>query len=245
VTIRSGGLRLGLVVTLAVAGWSLGHAAWIEAKARLAQHLVRRAWSREQAAAGDVRPWPWADTHPLARLLVPARGVDLFVLAGASGRTMAFGPGHVDGTPLPGEPGNAVVSGHRDTHFAFLRWLRAGDRLVVERRDGRRLRYTVSDTLVVDRRDAWVAQDAGDTRLTLVTCYPFDAIRPGGPLRYVVQARLDPAPPGSGASPSPPKGGGTSTSGSSERPLTPSRSSRRAGPRIPWPRSRGSGRSGS
>jgi sortase A len=122
---------------------------------------------------------------------VPGLDVDLFVLAGASGRTMAFGPGHVDGTPLPGQPGNAVVSGHRDTHFAFLRRLRAGDRIVVERRDGRRFRYTVRETLVVDRRDAWVAQDAGDTRLTLVTCYPFAAIRPGGPLRYVVTARLD------------------------------------------------------
>jgi sortase A len=122
---------------------------------------------------------------------VPGHGVDLFVLAGASGRTMAFGPGHVDGTPLPGEPGNSVVSGHRDTHFAFLRRLRAGDPIVVERRDGRRLQYTVSETLVVDRRDAWVTQEAGDTRLTLVTCYPFDAIRPGGPLRYVVTARLE------------------------------------------------------
>ena len=54
------------------------------------------------------------------------------VLAGASGRTLAFGPGHVDGTPLPGEHGNAVVSGHRDTHFAFLRDLRCGDVLEVQ-----------------------------------------------------------------------------------------------------------------
>jgi len=43
----------------------------------------------------------------------------------------------------------------------------------------------------VDRHDTWVARDAGDTRLTLVTCYPFDALRPGGPQRYVVAARLD------------------------------------------------------
>ena len=41
---------------------------------------------------------------------------------------MAFGPGHLSGTPLPGEAGNAVVSGHRDTHFAFLRGLREGTR---------------------------------------------------------------------------------------------------------------------
>ncbi len=125
---RSGGWRgVALVITLGVGVWHVGHAAWIEAKARLAQHLVRRAWDRERAGGGDERPWPWADTHPVARLHVPGRDVDLMVLAGASGRTMAFGPGHLSGTPLPGEAGNAVVSGHRDTHFAFLRELRVGD----------------------------------------------------------------------------------------------------------------------
>jgi sortase A len=182
--------RAALVLLLAAAAWHGGRAAWIEAKAHLAQHLVRRAWQRTRSGAGDASPWPWADTRPVARLLAPSRGVDLFVLAGASGRTMAFGPGHLSGTPLPGEAGNSVVSGHRDTHFAFLRRLRRGDALVVERPDGQRRRYTVSDTRVVDRRDTWVAEDAGDTRLTLVTCYPFDALRPGGPQRYVVVARL-------------------------------------------------------
>ena len=60
-------------------------------------------------------------------------------LAGVSGRTLAFGPGHVDGTPLPGDPGNSVLSGHRDTHFAFLRELRSGDILLVSTgRDARR-----------------------------------------------------------------------------------------------------------
>jgi sortase A len=186
--------RAALLLLLAAAAWHGGRAGWIGAKAHLAQHLVRRAWHATQSRAGDTRPWPWADTRPVARLLAPAHGVDLIVLDGASGRTMAFGPGHLDGTSLPGETGNAVVTGHRDTHFAFLRKLRPGDALVVERADGRRRRYTVSDTRVVDRRETWVAQDSGDSRLTLVTCYPFDALRPGGPQRYVVRARLDEEP---------------------------------------------------
>jgi sortase A len=176
-------------VLVAFAAWHGGRAAWIEAKAHLAQALIRRAWRQSSAGAGDTRPWPWADTHPVARLIVPGRGVDTFVLAGASGRTLAFGPGHLDGTPRPGARGNAVISGHRDTHFAFLRRLERGDQVLVERRDGRRHRFVVSSTRVVDRRDLGVVADAGDTRLTLVTCYPFDAIRPGGPLRYVVVAR--------------------------------------------------------
>jgi sortase A len=127
----------------------------------------------------------------VARLLVPDLDLDLMILAGASGRTMAFGPGHLAGTPRPGEAGNSVISGHRDTHFAFLRELRVGDPILVERRDGERRRYVVRRTFVVDRRDTWVVEDAGDSRLTLVTCYPFEAIRPGGPLRYVVSAVLE------------------------------------------------------
>lgn len=183
--------RSAAFVLLAAAACHGGRAAWIEAKARLAQRLVRCAWSAAKASGGEVRPWPWADTYPLARLSVPARGVDVFVLAGASGRTMAFGPGHVSGTALPGEPGNAVLSGHRDTHFAFLRQLVPGDVVVIERRDGLRRSYRVSATRVVDHRAGEVMAETPDTRLTLVTCYPFDALRPGGPLRYVVTALAD------------------------------------------------------
>jgi sortase A len=182
-------LRVPGALALALATWHGGRAAGIEAKAQLAQVLVRHAWRETLAGARDPRPWPWADTRPVARLLVPSQDVETFVLAGASGRTLAFGPGHLDGTPQPGEPGNAVISGHRDTHFAFLRRLGRGDEIVVESPDGRQHHYRVDTTRIVDRHDVWIVADAGDTRLTLVTCYPFDAIRPGGPLRYVVVAR--------------------------------------------------------
>ena len=73
----------------------------------------------------------------LARLEVPAHGVDLFVLAGGSGRTLAWGPGHLAGTAPVGAPGNAVVGGHRDTHFAFLRHLRTSEEIHVEDAAGR------------------------------------------------------------------------------------------------------------
>ena len=183
--------RIAFVVLLGIAAWHGGRAAWIETKAQLAQRLMLRAWSSSQGGRGDVRPWPWADTHPIARLTVPRLGVDQLVLAGSSGRTLAFGPGHLTGTPFPAGPGNAVVSGHRDTHFAFLRRLRAGDWIVVEGRDGRFRRYTVEGSRVVDRADVGIAADTAAARLTLVTCYPFDAILPGGPLRYVVVARAE------------------------------------------------------
>ncbi len=180
--------RIVCAVFLGIAAWHGGRAAWIEAKAHVAQRLMLRAWRSAQAGGADVRPWPWADTHPIARLTAPRLGVDQLVLAGASGRSLAFGPGHLTGTALPGRFGNAVIGGHRDTHFAFLRELRVGDRLVVEEPDGRTQRYVVLSASIVDLSELGVAAATSDTRLTLVTCYPFDAIRPGGPLRYVVTA---------------------------------------------------------
>ena len=162
---------------------------WIYAKAELAQVLLERAWRRALSGELAAKPWPWADTFPVALLSAPAQHVKVYVLAGSSGRTLAFGPGHEDGTPLPGEPGNSVIGGHRDTHLAFLRHVRRGDVLSIERRDGSRVDYRVTTLDVLDRRDTWVMRNDGHTRLTLVTCWPFDALRAGGPQRYVVIAQ--------------------------------------------------------
>jgi sortase A len=180
--------RMPVPGSTAVSLWRVGEATVIRAKTLLAQRLIAWAWNRTLATGAAVKPWPWADIFPVARLEVPRQGAALMVLAGASGRTLAFGPGHVDGTPLPGDPGNAVVSGHRDTHFAFLRELRSGDTLVVHSASGRVVRYVVSGIEVVRNKDVRVLLDTGDDRLTLVTCYPFDSPMPGGSLRYVVVA---------------------------------------------------------
>lgn len=178
-----------LAFVLLVCGtWQVGQGAYIHVKAQLAQVLIQRAWHRTLAGEREVRPWPWADTWPVARLVLAEPDVDVFVLAGANGRALAFGPGHRFGTPLPGEAGNSVVGGHRDTHLAFLRDVHAGTVARVQRQDGAWASYRVDETRVVDKRETWVMADDGASRLTLVTCYPFDALRAGGPLRYVVLA---------------------------------------------------------
>jgi sortase A len=176
----------------ALGGWQAGAAVWIHAKAALAQVLIKQAWAEAQDGRGPARPWPWADTTPVARLEVPALGVDQIVLAGASGRTLAFGPGHMDGTPLPGAPGLSVISAHRDTHFSFLHDLKPGQAIVVIDTARQAHRFRVTEARVVDSAKAALVVEGDAPRLALVTCYPFDAIRPGGPLRYIVFA--DPEP---------------------------------------------------
>jgi len=177
-----------LVFCVAAGLWQFGQGIYIQAKARLAQYLIADAWNKTLAGRRAVKPWPWADTWPVARIDAPAAGEHLYVLEGANGRAIAFGPGHVQGTPLPGMPGNSVIGGHRDTHFAFLRTLKSGDELKVQRADGAWRSYRVSGATVVDKSDVYVTRNSGATRLTLVTCWPFDALRAGGPERYVVTA---------------------------------------------------------
>lgn len=181
--------ELTLVALVAIALWQLGAGIHIVAKARLAQVLLLTAWDR--AAAGEARPtpWPWADTWPVARLRVPGRDVDLIVLAGATGRTLAFAPGHLHASTPPGEVGNTVISGHRDTHFTFLADLVPNDYLTLETPNGGSAWYRVTTTDVVDSRTSRLRLDADEPTLTLVTCYPFDAVDTRGSLRYVVSAR--------------------------------------------------------
>jgi sortase A len=183
---RIAGLGSGFL--LLAAAVSFGHGAWIYAKASLAQILLRRAWSRTVHSGRPAPPWPWADTWPIARLRAPGLSGDVIVLAGSSGRTLAFGPGHIDGTASPGEPGNCVLSAHRDTQFAFLKSLIVGDLLELETADGHRHSYRVYDRRIAHEKQLDLLESTADPTLTLVTCYPFDAIRPGGPLRYVVRA---------------------------------------------------------
>lgn len=175
------------VTLILLGGLQVGEGVYIEAKAWLAQQLLQKAWAETQAGDAMVPPWPWADTRPLARLRVERLGVDQIILSGASGRTLAFGPGHVDGTAAPGTQGNSVISGHRDTHFGFLQQLKDDDRIEVTLADGQVVHYAVVRRAVHHQRDVWLMEQTA-SRLTLITCYPFDAIIPGGPERYVVTA---------------------------------------------------------
>jgi sortase A len=168
--------------------WQAAAGLYIHAKAIVAQQLLDYAWQRTRDGAAHARPWPWADTWPVARLT--ARGLDgwVYVLADASGRSLAFGPGHVAGTAAPGETGNSVIAGHRDTHFRFLQVLATDDRVTLETADGAARSYRIVDKRVIDTRQRQAVQASDVPMLTLVTCYPFDAIAPNGPLRYVVTA---------------------------------------------------------
>jgi len=180
----------GLLIVLPLCGmWQIGSASYIHAKAILAQVLLETAWDKTVHGQQEVKPWPWADTWPISRLDVPGLGIDRIVLAGASGSSLAFGPGHLFGSALPGQQGNTVIAGHRDTHFRFLKDIQPGELIQLQSLTGETIKYEVSETIIVDEKQAEYLANTSENKLTLITCYPFDAIRPGGPLRYIVIAK--------------------------------------------------------
>lgn len=183
-------LRLAGPLVFLIAGLLLvGQGAYIHAKASLAQILLRWAFEQAIATGHDVKPWSWADTSPIARITIKRLHAEAIVLAGSSGQALAFGPGHVELTPDAGEPGVAVYSAHRDTHFRFLKDVVVGDEIDVMRRDGLTFHYRVDGSSVVRFDASGIDPFGTGYELVLSTCWPFDAVN-SGPDRYVLHATM-------------------------------------------------------
>ncbi|MBT4838788.1 MAG: class GN sortase [Methylococcales bacterium] len=162
----------------------------LSVKALLAQTLIHNAWQQVQHEQKPqlAKPWPWADTYPVAQLMFADKS--LYVLNGATGEALSFGPGHYTQTVLPGTKGDSVIAGHRDSHFAVLKTLKMGDIITAKNYLGESQRYKVEELKIIDSRKEKIQFDNQQNRLQLITCYPFDKITAGGPLRYVVMARF-------------------------------------------------------
>jgi sortase A len=171
-------------------GWLIGQGLWIHVKAIAAQWLLQNAWHETLKSQQPAKPWPWADTWPVGRLIVPRLGINQIILADASGRSLAFGPGRLGNGIFPDDKNESLLlSGHRDTHFSFLRDVQPGEIINLQTVQGDWLRYVVEETAVLDSRTDQLLRYQKEASLLLITCYPFDALLPGGPFRYVVTAR--------------------------------------------------------
>ena len=114
-------LRLLTVLLLVVGGSQFAIGLWIPAKAALAQALLEAAWQRTTEMGERVRPWPWADTWPVARLTVPRLNTSWIVLSGSSGRTLAFGPGSFIHIGKPEEVAEKMAGLFRKLESVLLR----------------------------------------------------------------------------------------------------------------------------
>lgn len=161
---------------------------WMKAKSVVGQVLLEHAWQRSVDTGLKTKAWPWADTWPVAKMSVQNGGPSLVVLEGISGEAMAFGPGLVSASSATAAEGTMVIGGHRDSHLAFLKDLNRNDVVEVTTVDGHSQDYRVIDLLVADSDQESLMVQKEKHALILVTCYPFNALQTGGPLRFIVVA---------------------------------------------------------
>jgi len=171
----------------------LGYVALQYGRMYQAQRQLSQEWSQQNSAwraanRNATATAAAAQEQSLIRLSAPTISLDAVVVEGTSEEALLLGPGHMVRTAIPGDSGNSVISGHRDTFFRHIHELNKGDVILVQR-NGRAFRFEVTGKKVVEPTDLSVIQPTGDSRLTLITCYPTYYIGPA-PQRLVVFSKL-------------------------------------------------------
>ena len=168
---------------------SIGYCGFIWGRAQFDQ--AQANWTLEHVLPGDPgigAPKGAAEGSLVGRIDIPRLDLSAIVFEGTSDDTLARGVGHLRGTAAPGERGNLVLAGHRDTFFRDLRGIREGDKIRVKAPDGE-YQYTVDSTSIVQPNQVEVIQPSDDATLTLITCYPFTYIG-NAPERFIVRAHF-------------------------------------------------------
>jgi sortase A len=154
-----------------------------------AENPVEGPTGDDAAPVSSVIPPPPVTGEVIGRIEIPRIGVDWYFLQGVGLDVLKDGPGHYEGTPLPGEEGNAALAGHRTTYgqpFHRIDELGPGDRIVVTYITGARFVYEYRETKIVSPSQVEVLDESEDNRLTLTACHPkYSAAE-----RIVVTSRL-------------------------------------------------------
>jgi len=124
----------------------------------------------------------------LGRLEIPSIRLDVMVREGVDATSLRKAAGHLPSSALPGEGGNVVLLGHRDTFFRSLRRIAQGDPIHVRTPSGS-FQYIVDLIQVVVPEHSLTFTDVPAKSITLITCFPFDYVGPA-PRRFVVRARM-------------------------------------------------------
>ncbi len=152
------------------------------------QKQLAQQWEQQAAQINVPGHAQLSPEDMLTRVIIPKINLDAIVVEGASRKDLSEGPGHMRQTAMPGQPGNAVITAHRDTFFRHIYELNRGDEITV-RRAGETYKYEVTSKKIVMPDDLSVIRQTSNPQLTLITCYPTYYIGPA-PKRLVVFSKL-------------------------------------------------------
>jgi sortase A len=183
-------VRLVARVLLTAGALALGYAAYVAIHTHAYQAMEQRRFEEARPDASAVPAV--VEGRVIGEVLIPRLGLRAIMVEGDSAAILQRAVGHLADTALPGESGNVVLAGHRDTFFRPLKRVHAGDAITLKTRDGD-FKYVVESTAVVPPSAVHVLQPAAGRTLTLITCFPFSYVGPA-PDRFVVRAREMKAP---------------------------------------------------
>jgi len=191
---RSLVVRVAHYSLLAVGVFALSYAGYVIADAHVYQTSEQskfeseiRGTPREDNLKQIRDRLPVIDGNPIGEMEIPRLGLKAIFVQGDSPKILRHAVGHVSETAMPGDPGNVVLTGHRDTFFRPLRNVQKGDAITLRTPDGD-FQYQVESTAVVPPSDVQVLEPSSGRMLTLISCYPFYYVGPA-PNRFIVRAR--------------------------------------------------------
>ncbi len=176
----------GIVIIFSIS--LMAYSAYLPAKAWLSEKLIAYSWEQALTTNRVSPPWPWADTTAIAKMEVKRLNKSIVLLKGIDPTTLAFSAGVMHQYAFLHQEKPFVVAGHRDTHFSFLENLKQNDILKITDVNNTTKRYQVTNLQIIDSEVTPLTINENNANLTLITCYPFNALRAGGSLRYVVTA---------------------------------------------------------
>lgn len=176
--------RVASYFFLAAGIWGLGYATYVVVDAQTYQATEEM---RLPTMPPAEEPRVVAEGDVIGEMRIPRLALKTIVVQGESSKILQRAIGHLPGTPLPGEPGNVALAGHRDSYFRPLRNIQPGDVITIKTPDAE-FEYQVESIEVVLPSDVQVLQPTVENSLTLVTCFPFYYIGPA-PKRFIVHAR--------------------------------------------------------
>jgi sortase A len=179
------GITFSFVLALSSV-WQFANNSLISLHNVFTQGLLHTAWVRTQSSGHQVKPWPWAETVPIARLSIPSLDTKHVVLEYTDEALPAVAITHANSSVPPGELGNSILNVSHDGYTHFLRRLKPGDVLLLESVHSGLWRYRVSTIYIVDKSNTVLIEPSLSRRLTLVSCYRCDQQQ--NKFRYVVVA---------------------------------------------------------
>jgi sortase A len=179
-------LHVAYYFFLAVGVLGLGYVTYVVVDAQAFEAIAEFRLPRMQPAPGP-HSVAVAEGEVIGEMIIPRLDLKTIVVQGDSNKILRRSVGHLPKSPLPGEPGNVALAGHRDGFFRPLKDIQPGDAVTIQT-PGVEYNYQVESTEIVLPTDVEVLQSTNESTLTLVTCYPFYYVGPA-PKRFIVRAR--------------------------------------------------------